>query len=167
MYAKLAVLGLACLVARADQPEDVLNRQRELNAVQIIYRNGVPHTDRQGRLLTTFNPEKSFFQIGMWGAPLPGKYYDSECDWAVLKSAGFNTVWPWAAGQAISGLEAVIDLGSMTIAGLVVDTAGTPVADAEVFIHTGFGGDTSDEQGRPEGPAVDRLKALGAKLAAV
>lgn len=100
MYASLAALGLSGLVAQADMPEDALNRQREFNAVQTVYRNGAPHTDRQGRLLTTFDPGKSFFQIGVWGAPLPGKYYDSECDWAVLKTAGFNTVWPWAADPA-------------------------------------------------------------------
>ncbi len=90
----IALLGLN---ANADPAEDVLNRQREFNAVQIMYRSGVPHTDRQGRLLTGYDPDKSFFQIGSWGAPLPGKYYDSECDWAVLQAAGYNTVWPWAA----------------------------------------------------------------------
>ncbi|HQH51718.1 MAG TPA: hypothetical protein PKY01_04795 [Candidatus Hydrogenedentes bacterium] len=100
MCATFAVLGLLGAAAPADEAEDVLNRQREFNAVQIVYRNGTPHTDRQGRLLTTFEPGKSFFQVGIWGAPLPGRYYDSECDWAVLREAGFNTVWPWAADPA-------------------------------------------------------------------
>lgn len=97
VLALLAIAGTWSTAVWGEDPEDVLNRQREANAVQSVYRQGVPHTDRQGRLLTKYDPAQSFFQIGAWGAPLPGKYYDSDCDWNVLKEAGFNTVWPWAA----------------------------------------------------------------------
>jgi hypothetical protein len=113
IYAGLAAV-LFGLTASADPAEDVLNRQREFNAVQTVYRGGVPHTDRQGRPLSAYDPNKSFFQIGTWGAPLPGKYYDSECDWAVLKAAGYNTVWPWAA-DPVKALEVGASFGMQII----------------------------------------------------
>jgi len=108
------VVLLFLLSANADPVEDALNSQRNFNAVQIEYRNGVPHTDRQGHLLTAYDPAKSFFQIGTWGAPLPGKYYDFDGDWAVLKAAGFNTVWPWAADPA-KALEAGASFGMQIV----------------------------------------------------
>ena len=50
-------------------------------------------------------------------------------------------------GQALTGLRAVFDLGDLTIAGRVVDTSGKPIEGADVFVHNGFGGDTSDADG--------------------
>ena len=52
---------------------------------------GFPHTDSRGNFRTTYDPQSSFFQIGMWGVPSPDEHHD----WAILKKAGFNTVWPW------------------------------------------------------------------------
>lgn len=83
-------------------------------ARQTIYTQGVPHTDRQGHMLQAYDPTRSFFPIGIWGAQLPGKQWESEADWKVLTDAGFNTVWPWAcplpvalaAGEA-NGLQVV------------------------------------------------------------
>lgn len=98
IFAGLVLLGLAFGSAVfPDEVEDTLNGQRNFNAMQTVYQHGVPHTDRQGRVLTEYDPDRSFFQIGIWGAPLPGQYWDSKVDWKVLKDAGFNTVWPWAA----------------------------------------------------------------------
>lgn len=65
-------------------------------ARQTMYIDSVPHTDRQGRILTQFDPERSFFPIAIWGAQLPGTQWDSVSDWKVLTDAGFNTVWPWS-----------------------------------------------------------------------
>lgn len=64
-------------------------------ALQTIYTEGVPHTNRQGHPRHTYDPENSFLPIGIWGAQLPGKQWDSVSDWQVLVDAGFNTVWPW------------------------------------------------------------------------
>ena len=64
-------------------------------AIQTIYQSAVPHTDKQGRAMTSYEASRSFFPIGIWGAQLPGKQWDSVSDWQVLKEAGFNTVWPW------------------------------------------------------------------------
>ena len=59
--------------------------------VQVSYRSYVPHTDKNGHPLTEYDPERSFFPIGMWGVPLG---YDGS-DWQQLKDAGFNTAWTW------------------------------------------------------------------------
>ena len=52
-----------------------------------------------------------------------------------------------ARGQTLTGLRAVFDVGDLTIAGRVVDTAGEPIDGADVFIHNGFGGAIADENG--------------------
>lgn len=74
------------------------------DAIQTVYRQGVPHTNRQGEVRLTYDQNASFFPIGIWGAQLPGKQWDSEADWSLLKEAGFNTVWPW-----FSPLEQALD----------------------------------------------------------
>ena len=63
-------------------------------AVQTIYRGGVPHTDKRGRRMMEYEPERSFFQIGVWGTPV-GKAHGVDHDLKVLVEAGFNTIWPW------------------------------------------------------------------------
>lgn len=106
-------LGVApCLAQDADQ---LLKAMQDYNAVQVIYRNGAPHTDRNGNLLTSYDPQRSFFQIGIWGNPY-GEIYGVKYDLKTLTDAGFNTMWPWRmrsvedqlnAGQA-AGLQVVI-----------------------------------------------------------
>ena len=63
--------------------------------VQTIYRNGVPHTDRNGHLLASYDAESSFFPIGSWGCPRPEVRQGTDYDWQKLVDAGVNTVWPW------------------------------------------------------------------------
>jgi hypothetical protein len=67
-------------------------------AVQTWYVDGAPHTDAQGNRRMKYDPEKSFFPIGMWGVPFhdPAASYD----WQELVNLGCNTVWPW---QTING----------------------------------------------------------------
>jgi len=65
------------------------------DAIQTIYRQGVPHTDKTGVFRTTYDPASSFLQIGMWGTPLHGTEAGHFYDWQQLKSAGFNTAWTW------------------------------------------------------------------------
>ncbi len=98
----LVVANIA--TAQADALQDALNKQRDFNAVQVIYRHGVPHTDRRGRLMTAYDPDRSFFQIAVWGTPLD-KVYGHEYDLTVLKEAGLNTVWPWPMYSPESALE--------------------------------------------------------------
>lgn len=83
-------------------------------AVQTIYQQGVPHTDRRGVPMTDFDPARSFFPIGIWGAQLPGNQWDSVSDWTVLEAAGFNCVWPWYTSPE-QGLKAGADHGMQIV----------------------------------------------------
>lgn len=105
--AVLAAILTVCLPASglAQDIQDALDKMRDFNAVQTIYRQGVPHTDKHGRLLMKYDPERSFLQIGVWGNPIRPAYgysYDLE----VLPKAGFNTIWPWHAYTPAERLEA-------------------------------------------------------------
>ncbi|MBI5093399.1 MAG: hypothetical protein HZB26_13285 [Candidatus Hydrogenedentes bacterium] len=125
----MVIAGVWIAAAWGDDPEAVLNRQRDANAPQGVYRQGAPHTDRVGRPMTKYDPTQSFFQIGAWGAPLPGKYYDSECDWRELKDAGFNTVWPWAADPQ-KALDAGKEAGmQIVLMGEIPDAAVAAIKD--------------------------------------
>jgi len=74
------------------------------NAPQLIYQAGVPHTDKNGRARTTFDPTTSFF---------PQCAYETLNDdvaqstlgatLADLKSAGFNCFKPWN-GQSLASV---------------------------------------------------------------
>jgi hypothetical protein len=79
-----------------------------IGAVQTMYQNVVPHTDKRGLPLLKYDAKRSFFPIGMWGAPLPGKVSEYRYDWQVLVDAGYNTVWPWYKPAADS-LKAAVE----------------------------------------------------------
>ncbi len=98
--ATLIVSTLLCFPASGDAPPPPATA-----VIESVYAQGVPHTDRQGGLLMQYDPTRSFFPIGIWGAQLPGKQWESEADWKVLTEGGFNTVWPWF-GPLPSALEA-------------------------------------------------------------
>ena len=53
--------------------------------VQTLYRDGVPHTDAQGRLLMEYDPARSFFPIGIYSGAC-------EADFDSLKTAGYNCI---------------------------------------------------------------------------
>jgi hypothetical protein len=91
--------------AHAEDAQELLNKMRDFNAVQVVYRQGVPHTDRRGRVLTKFDAEQSFFQIAAWGNPW-GDLYGYKYDLKVLTDAGFNTMWPWPMRSLEEQLEA-------------------------------------------------------------
>lgn len=65
------------------------------SAVQSVYRQGVPHTDRTGKLRLSYDAGASFFPIADWGTPLEGNTYGFATDWDVLKSAGYITACTW------------------------------------------------------------------------
>ena len=85
---------LAALPAFAQDADALLKAMNDFNSVQVVYRGGVPHTDKNGNLLTKYDPQKSFFQIGVWGNPTSA-VYGVNYDLKVLTDAGFNTMWPW------------------------------------------------------------------------
>lgn len=101
----VALLLLLTGAALAQDLETLLRQMQDLNAVQVIYRGGVPHTDKNGNVLTQYDPERSFFQIGVWGNPY-GEIYGTNYDLKTLTDAGFNTMWPWPIGTFEQQLEA-------------------------------------------------------------
>lgn len=84
------------LPACSQDVADLFGNRGDADAVQTIYREGVPHTDKNGQLLMHYDAERSFFQVGIWGNPY-GKVYGHEYDLSVLSDAGMNTMWPWFA----------------------------------------------------------------------
>lgn len=89
-----ALTLLATLPACAQDPDALLKAMSDFNAVQVVYRQSVPHTDKNGNLLVKYDPQRSFFQIGVWGNPY-GEIYGVNYDLKTLTDAGFNTMWPW------------------------------------------------------------------------
>ncbi len=82
-------------------------------AVQLPYPEHVPHTDRQGRLLTAFEPEASFFPIGLYHA-LTGTFGGVAYSFETAADAGHNTVVAWG------GLDTAAVLGAAERADLQV-----------------------------------------------
>ena len=108
IYLLMVMLSLLsiCSAVSAEVTQKVMDDQRDFNAVQKVYLHGVPHTDSQGNVRTSYDPKTSFFQIGLWGVPMPREYMGVRYDWAELKQAGFNTVWPWMVKNAPAELDA-------------------------------------------------------------
>ena len=67
-------------------------------SVQRFYTKGVPHTDRHGKALNTWDPDRSFLMIGSWGVPESRIYKGVDYRWHQLVEAHYNTVWPWPMG---------------------------------------------------------------------
>jgi len=107
-------LPLESGVCLAQDIQKALDKMRNFNAVQTVYRGGVPHTDKNGGRLMTYDAERSFFQIGVWGNPY-GKIYGYEYDLKVLTDAGFNTMWPWPMRSLEHQLEAGRNAGLQVV----------------------------------------------------
>jgi hypothetical protein len=76
----------------------------DLPAVQTVYQDGAPHTDRQGRALLRYDAARSFFPIAIYHG-LSGDHHGVHYDFNVLKDSGFNTVHGWE-GQDFTPLLA-------------------------------------------------------------
>ena len=103
-----------CISAGAEDVQKLLDKMRDFNAVQVVYRQGVPHTDKRGRPLMQYDPARSFFQIGIWGNPI-GKIYGIDYDLRVLREAGFNTMWPWPMRSLEDQLRAGSEAGLQVV----------------------------------------------------
>ncbi len=97
----LAVLA-ACSTAPSTEPAE---------AIQKIYRGGVPHTDSRGVPRFVYDPDKSFLPIGLYHA-LVGPHFGRDYDLSDLKEARFNLIHFWN-GQTLADV-----LGPARTAGL-------------------------------------------------
>lgn len=89
----LWIVAAAVVVLFAGNPATWYEGPR-LDAVQTVYQDGVPHTDRQGRDLTAYDPQRSFFPIGIYHA-VDGEFRGRRFDLSVARDAGFNAVHTW------------------------------------------------------------------------
>jgi hypothetical protein len=72
--------------------------QTSTPAVQTVHQDGVPHVNRQGRILDQYDPDQSFFMLASWGVPESRIYKGIDYRWQQLVEAGYNCVWPWPMG---------------------------------------------------------------------
>ncbi|MHB1217196.1 MAG: hypothetical protein ACYC1L_03230 [Alphaproteobacteria bacterium] len=87
-WAVLTVLFAAAPAVRAD---DGFRETPE--AVQTVYRDGAPHTTRQGVPRLAYDAGESFFPIGIYNGLMDAG--DGRDGFALYASAGFNSVFPW------------------------------------------------------------------------
>ena len=80
----------------AFDPADIAFRDTP-EARQTPYLDGVPHTDRQGRVRFAYDPERSFFPIGLWNAILNAET-EVPFDYGLIAEAGYNTILPYVEG---------------------------------------------------------------------
>ena len=76
-----------------------------LDAIQTPYPDGVPHTDRQGRPRLEFDPDVSFFPVGLYHG-LTGDYGGIDYSFEPIADAGFNTVVAWGDVPTDAALDA-------------------------------------------------------------
>ena len=110
--ASWALAGAWLAVSPAAGADDGFRETPE--AVQSIYRDGAPHTTRQGVVRLAYDAGESFFPIGVYNGLMDaGAGRDG---FALYASAGFNSVFPWrdqdfdavmAAAHA-NGLQVVV-----------------------------------------------------------
>ena len=117
-----ALALLTVLPAIAQDADQLLKAMSDFNSVQAVYRAGVPHTDKNGNLLTKYDAQRSFFQIGVWGNPW-GDVYGVNYDLKVLTDAGFNTMWPWPGHKLEDELARGKEAGLQVIAMHPLETA--------------------------------------------
>ena len=87
----------------------------DIGSVQNFYNDGVPHTDRRGRLLKKYDPARSFLPLAIYHA-LAGDHHGKRYDLAVLSAAGFNAAHLWerqkpedfAARAGAAGLQVIV-----------------------------------------------------------
>ena len=87
------IVAIAVVALLAGNPA-TWHEDPEIGAVQTIYQGGVPHTDRQGRRMYGFDPDRSFFPIGIYHG-VAGEFRGRRYDLAEARDAGFNTAHMW------------------------------------------------------------------------
>lgn len=73
-------------------------------AVQTMYRDGAPHTTRQGAVRLSYGAAESFFPIGIYNGLLD--VGDGPGNFSLYASAGFNSVFPWRDQDYAAVVEA-------------------------------------------------------------
>ena len=72
----------------------VCSSRPDIPSVQQFYGEGVPHTDRRGRMRFDFDAKQSFLPLAIYHA-LAGEQHGKPYQLSMLSAAGFNTVHLW------------------------------------------------------------------------
>lgn len=99
---------------RSVPPDAGMAHDPPATAQQVMFRDGVPHTDRLGRLRRDYDPAASFFPIGIYHA-VHGEAFGQQHDLGIFKSAGYNTVHLWPVQDIDAALDAAEKLGLQVI----------------------------------------------------
>lgn len=86
----------------------------DVTAQQHIFRDGAPHTSRDGILMRDFDPARSFFPIGIYHA-LAAQAFGQPHDPGIFAEAGFNTLHLWPVQDMEAALPAAATLGLQVI----------------------------------------------------
>jgi hypothetical protein len=86
----------------------------DVTAQQHIFRDGAPHTSRDGIPLRDYDPGRSFFPSGIYHA-LAGPAFGQPYDPGIFATAGFNTLHLWPVQDLDAALSAAADLGLQVI----------------------------------------------------
>lgn len=89
----LGGVAVAVLLIASDRSQSD-DFQLITGAAQYIYQQGVPHTDAQGRLLGSYDPDQSFLPRGLYHTVV-GNFYGRQYSLAPLQQAGFNCFHLW------------------------------------------------------------------------
>lgn len=127
------------------------------DAIQTPYPDGVPHTDRQGRLHLEFDPDVSFFPVGLYHK-LTGTYGSMTYSFEPMADAGFNTVVAWGDVPTDAVLEAVTRHGLQVIMSLPRDDEVVLARDHENVL--GFDIDHEPSVARTPSQVFERLAAF-------
>lgn len=93
---------VATQIAISLVPPDHTSFRLSSNAVQTIYQNGLPHTDKMGRNLRKFERERSFFPVCLYHT-VTGEYNGRKFSFSPIADAGFNCVHTWE-GQTLDSV---------------------------------------------------------------
>jgi len=86
-FFSFAIVGIMCLSCRC-----FAEWREEPSAVQKIYMDHVPHTDKMGRYMKSYNEGKSFFPIVLYHGPFAEKFFGSESGCEIVKNGNFNGI---------------------------------------------------------------------------
>lgn len=109
LISTLVVMGFVVITAMAPARADW---KVDPDAIQRIYMNGVPQTDRNGQLMMKYDPARSFFPIAIYHA-IEGE--DSGVTLADLKAAGFNSAFAWPGESMVPMAKKAVAAGMQMI----------------------------------------------------
>ena len=154
-------LGVAAILLAGCHSDDLsraaLPWRVSHDAIQTPYPDGVPHTDRQGRPRLKFDPDVSFFPVGIYHG-LTGTYGSMTYSFEPIADAGFNAVVAWGDVPTDAVLDAATRHGLQVIMSLPRDDDVVLARDHENIL--GFDIDHEPSVAKTPSRVLERLEAF-------